>query len=119
MTDSSLAQLMKLDHVAHSEQRKRNRARLRLRLDPLLPPAVDAPGTPFGHAVLSDDRDRLIERLHRKRVFATPLWHDALIDEQRHPVAAKLRGKLVGLPIDQRYTESSMDTMADLIVSCV
>ena len=96
-----------------------NRARLRDALDGVLQPAWDGEGTPFCHAVLADDRDGLIRRLHARRVFATPLWPDSLHDAARHPRAADLCPRLLALPVDPRYDGADMDLLSRLVLDAV
>ena len=119
MTDGARAALATADATAHARIRRANRARLRDALGGVLQPAWDGDGTPFCHAVLADDRDGLIRRLHARRVFATPLWPDSLHDAARHPRAADLCRRLLALPVDQRYDEADMDVLARLVLDAV
>lgn len=120
MTDESLETLMWLDPNAHADIRRKNRQRLRERLDGLLKTVneTDA-GVPFAHAVRTRKRDQLLKILHAERVFATPLWPDAIHDQVEHPTAALLATELLALPVDQRYSVADMDVLADTVIACV
>ncbi len=111
--------LATLDARAHETRRLANRARLRARLDSVLPAAADGDGVPFCHAVLTDVRAGLLARLRSRRVFATALWPDADPDPDRHPGATRLARRLLALPVDQRYDLSDMDRLADLVLESV
>jgi hypothetical protein len=120
MSGTSRALLAGLDEAAHAALRLANRARLARALEGVLPPACDdGPGVPFCHAVLTPERPGLLERLHRRRVFATPLWPDAELDPVRHPRAAILSAHLLALPVDQRYREADMDRLASLVLAAL
>ncbi|MEI8394113.1 MAG: hypothetical protein WCF85_05215 [Rhodospirillaceae bacterium] len=112
---ASLEQLIYLDAAAHDAARLANRARLRAALDGFLVSALDGPGVPFGHAVLVDTRSEMLARLRARRVFATPLWPDAVHDPARHPRAADLARRLLLLPIDQRYSLTEIDRLGELV----
>ncbi len=112
--DASRTLLGTLDAEAHAGRRLANRARLRARLESVLPAALDGPGVPFCHAVLVDDRAALLARLRARRVFATALWPDALTHDQ--PQATHLARHLLALPVDQRYRVSDMDRLASLVL---
>ncbi len=112
ITDAAWAALRYLDAAAHAARRVANRRRLRGHLDAVWPVAWEGAGVPFCHAVLVDDRAALMAAGRRRRVFATPLWPDALHDPARHPRAALLAQRLLALPVDQRYTPDDMDLLA-------
>lgn len=119
MTTIARAALAAADPAAHAQRRRDNRARLRAALGDALAPAWDGAGTPFCHAVLADDREALIRRLHARRVFATPLWPDSWHDATSHPRAADLCRRLLALPVDQRYDGADMDHLARLVLDAV
>lgn len=117
MTGRAWRQLSRIDAAAHDRQRLINRARLRAALERTLPSAVGGAGVPFGHAVLVDNRARLLAALHARRVFATALWPMAEHDPTLHPAAATLARRLLVLPIDQRYREPEIDQLAALVLA--
>jgi len=119
MTRMSRKDLTFVDPTAHARMRRENYECLRQKLDHYLQPVSVGKGTPFAYAALVENRDKLLQKLHAKRVFATPLWHDAIFDESRHPVAADCAQRLFGLPVDQRYNNDDMDILAEMVVSCL
>ena len=124
MSDGSCRQLVRIDRAAHRARRRRNAVRLAERLAGhaelvfgegfATPPAV-----PFNFPILHADRARLLADLRARRVFATPLWPDAVHGRDRHPRAADLAERLVALPVDQRYGDAEMDRLADLVRPCL
>lgn len=119
MTDASLAQWLALDAVEHRRRRISNFTVLADGLGGAVEKLTLPPGVPHSFPILVSDRERLSAALRRKRVFATPLWPDSLCDPSRHPAAADLARRLVSLPVDQRYDESDMSLLAELVRSCL
>jgi hypothetical protein len=124
MSEASRDIVGRADRVAHRARRCANAARLAARLGGKadLVFAADfavAPSVPFDFPIRHDDRARLLRDLRARRVFATPLWPDAVHDPARHPRAADLARRLVALPVDQRYGPADMDRMAELVLACL
>ncbi len=88
---------------------------------PLLLP--NGPGVPFFWPFAIKNRHAVLDRLHRLRVFATPLWADipllSAAGNRRYPAAHRLSSELVGLPVDQRYSDQDMYKIASLVRSCL
>ena len=119
MTDASKADLCRLDRATHDTLRQSNAARLADAIKGRLTLAWQGDGVPFCLAVLSPSRDRFLERLRMRHVFATPLWRDARHDAARHPHAARCVRELVGLPVDQRYRPADMDILAQHVIDAL
>lgn len=124
MSDASLELVCRADRALHRARRRANATRIAARLagkaefvfgqDFAKPPSV-----PFDFPILHADRARLLRDLRARRVFATPLWPDAVCDPVRHPRAADFARRLVALPVDQRYDLGDMDRLADLVAPCL
>jgi hypothetical protein len=124
ITDASRNAIARADHAAHRARRRANAEQLAARLNDRTELVFEkgfaaSPSVPFNFPILHDDRARLLGELRARRVFATPLWPDAVHDPQRHPCAADLARRLVALPCDQRYGAADMDRLADLVISCL
>ena len=120
MTVKSYDELIYIDSSSHSFKRRQNYDHLKGRLESYfsqLPVNLNM-RVPFAYAVLMKNREKLIEKLIVKRVFATSLWHNALYDRTLHPHAAELASNLIAFPVDQRYDIYDMDNLADIIISC-
>jgi hypothetical protein len=111
--------LLRVDPAAHATRRRANADALKATLGMAVESPLAGAGTPFDYPILVERRDAVIERLHARRVFATPLWPDAWHDLARHPNAARLAQRLIGLPIDQRYRPDDMVRLAALVRECL
>ena len=124
MSDASRDLVCRADRAAHRARRRENAVRLAAQLrddadlafndDFTTPPSV-----PFNLPILHNDRGRLLADLRARRVFATPLWPDAVHDPIRHPRAADMARRLLALPVDQRYGVADMDRLAELVRPCL
>lgn len=119
MSSDSIEQFTRTDPDAHREKRRLNAKRLSERLSVVLESPIGAEGTPYNFPVLVKNRDAVLRRLHDRRLFATSLWPDTLHNENEHQVAARLARELIALPVDQRYQPSDMDSIADILLSCL
>jgi hypothetical protein len=119
MSSASTAQWLKLDAGEHRLRRQRNFSALVEGLKGAVELLALPAGTPYSLPVLIDDRERVLTALRAHRVFATPLWPDSRHDPAQHPVAAGLARRLVSLPVDQRYDETDMRLLAELVRSCL
>ena len=121
MTAKSYEELLYIDSDFHAFVRIRNYKYLKQKLESYFPQLNEQlnPRVPFAYAVMSDNRKTLLEKLIMKRVFATPLWHNAIHDNEKHPAAADCAKRLIALPIDQRYDIEDMDQLADIVISCL
>jgi len=119
MSDRSRSMMPWLDVKAHSEKRWANWVSLASSFKGRLEYIQLNGGVPFNFSILIDDRASLLQKLHEKRVFATPLWPNAHHDPIAHPIAADLANRLVGLPIDQRYTASDMAKLSERVIQCL
>jgi len=124
MSDASRDLVCRADRATHRERRRANAAQLAVGLSDSAELVFDSdfaapPSVPFNFPILHDDRARLLGDLRARRVFATPLWPDAVHDPARHPRAADMARRLVALPIDQRYGAADMDRLAELVRPCL
>jgi hypothetical protein len=124
MSDESRRGLARIDRESHRARRRRNAMRLAERLAGRAEfawrgPFARPPAVPYDFPILHADRARLLADLGARRVFATPLWPDAVHDRARHPHAADLVRRLVALPVDQRYGDAEMDRLAELVRQCL
>lgn len=68
-------------------------------------------GTPFGYPVLTRNRDTLIKKLHKERIFATKLWFNNPYITKKYPMALKFKKEFLAFPLDQRYKFKDLDVM--------
>ena len=68
-------------------------------------------GTPFGYPVLTKNRDNLIKKLHKERIFATKLWFNNPYIKKKYPMALKFKKEFLAFPLDQRYKLKDLDVM--------
>jgi hypothetical protein len=108
-----------LDPKAHALIRWRNWQSLAAALSDRVEIVTRPGGVPFNLSILAEERPALLARLRAERVFATALWPTARHDPAHHPLAARLAGQLVGLPIDQRYDEADMILLSERVVRCL
>ncbi|MBI07071.1 MAG: hypothetical protein CMM54_08840 [Rhodospirillaceae bacterium] len=119
ITERSRDLLMRTDRAHHMRCRSANAAALDSELSELeclLPPG---PGTPFAWPFAARDRGALLSRLRERRVFATPLWPNAVPRDSAHLRACRMSDALVALPVDQRYSPGDMRRMAELVRACL
>lgn len=119
MSEQSLAHLAHVDRRHHQEARRQNARRLGEQLAGRFRSPLGTEGTPFNFPILVENRGGLLECLHARRVFATPLWPDCRHDPARHPVAADFAERLLALPVDQRYSLEDMDVVAETLLACL
>lgn len=124
MSDASLDLVCRADRAQHRARRRANATRLAARLAGkaefvFRPDFARPPSVPFDFPILHGDRTRLLRDLRARRVFATPLWPDAVCDPVRQPRASDFARRLVALPVDQRYDLGDMDRLADLVAPCL
>jgi hypothetical protein len=119
MSDASLWGLAWLDPNAHAEVRWRNWIALSRALVDVVEIVRLSGGAPFNLSILVDERADLLDRLRLERVFATALWPNARHGSDHYPRAADFMRRLVGLPIDQRYTETDMHELAKRVRLCL
>ncbi len=124
MTDASCDVICRADRDAHRARRRANAARLAECLGDEAELVFDdnftaPPAVPFNFPILHGDGARLLGDLRARRVFATPLWPDAVHDPARHPRAADMARRLVALPVDQRYGAADMERLAELVRPCL
>ena len=119
MSDRSRSMIPWLDVKMHSRRRWENWNSLASRFEGRLDFIQQNGGVPFNFSFLVDNRTSLLQKLRDKRVFATPLWPNAQHDPLSHPFAADLASRLIGIPIDQRYTISDMDELKERIAQCL
>ncbi|QGM45245.1 hypothetical protein [Methylocystis heyeri] len=119
VSDSGLWRLSWLDPKAHADARWRNWKALEQALGDHVEILRLPGGTPFNLSILVEDRAAVLARLHAARVFATALWPNARRRHDLHPRAEDLARRLVGLPIDQRYTEADMLELAKRVRRCM
>lgn len=114
MSDEALGALLNIDAAVHRARRRANAALLRELLGAAIRPVLGTGGVPFNFPVLIEGRDAALRRLHARRLFATPLWPDAVHDAARHPRAHEMANQLIALPIDQRYGEAEITRIAEI-----
>ncbi|NMM45585.1 hypothetical protein HH303_13905 [Rhodospirillaceae bacterium KN72] len=126
MDDTDCKAFLALDAVEHRRRRIANAAHLsdRLKDSGFVFPDRRAGqgGVPFNFPLLmpsGTNRAALLGRLRDRRVFATALWSDAVIDRRRHPLADAYKTDLVALPLDQRFGPEDMDEIADRFLACI
>ena len=119
ISERSRERLLRTDRQQHINRRLANAAALNSKLPDLEPLLPAGPGTPFNWPFITRERSALLSRLRSLRVFATPLWPDAVFCDSAHPRARQLRDELVALPLDQRYSPDDMRRMADLVRACL
>jgi hypothetical protein len=119
MSDSGLWGFSWIDPDAHARARWRNWAVLAQAIENAAEVVRLSGGVPFNLSILADDRANLLARLRAERVFATPLWPNARHGSELYPRAADFMHRLVGLPIDQRYTEADMHELARRVRLCL
>lgn len=124
MSDAACGLVARADRTRHRARRRANAARLAGQLAGKAEFIIDAdfaapPSVPFDFPILHADRERLLRDLRARRVFATPLWPDAVHDPAQHPRAADMALRLVALPVDQRYGAADMDRLAELVLPCL
>lgn len=100
------------------ERRKRNYSKLRYRLKQLgVSPAVALMenDVPFVFPIRVDDRDAFRAFLIENRIYCAVHWpFDGFKGEQRRQ-AIRNAETLISLPIDQRYDDTHIDYLADVI----
>jgi hypothetical protein len=119
MSDRSRHLLPWLDPDEHARLRWANWRRLAAALPEGLERIEPTGGVPFNLSILVDDREAVLARLRTEKVFATPLWRETEHDPTRHPAAAGLARRLVGLPVDQRHRPEEMDELARRVRRCL
>jgi hypothetical protein len=119
ISNASRVKLARTDRHHHHVVRRRNFSRLVKYLTDWSILTDDIYGTPYCLPILVDDRENVLKRLHKKRVFATPLWPGARHNPAAHPVASDYVRRLVSLPIDQRYNEQDMDDLAQRVLESI
>ena len=68
-------------------------------------------GTPFGYPLLFEKREKLLQILHKERVFASPLWHNNRYVNKKFKNAYLFKKNFLSLPLDQRYTIKDLKEM--------
>jgi hypothetical protein len=119
MSDRSRHLMPWLDPDEHARLRWANWRRLAAALPEGVERIEPNGGVPFNLSILVDDREAVLARLRTEKVFATPLWRDSEHDPARHPAAARLARRLVGLPVDQRHRPEDMDELAHRVRRCL
>ena len=104
-----------LDYTAIRDQRRKNLARLRERLDDcnLLPDALYGEDM-MVYPLLTNDAT-LRARLVSQKIYVPQWWKYVMELVPEDTVEYRFSEKLCALPLDQRYTEDDMDQMADIV----
>tara|TARA_X000000950_G_C13900420_1_gene654663 strand:- start:2274 stop:3317 length:1044 start_codon:yes stop_codon:yes gene_type:complete len=68
-------------------------------------------GCPFGFPILHKKRDKLIELLHRERVYATSLWSKNKYVTNKFKNSKLYSKQFLALPLDQRYNIDDLNEM--------
>ena len=112
-----------IDKNKTNQRRINNATILTAELSDLTLLLPSGPGVPFFWPFAIKNRHNLLDRLHRLRLFATPLWSNipilSVAGKRRYPTAYRLSSELVGLPVDQRYSDQDMYKIASLVRSCL
>ncbi|MFN0042816.1 MAG: hypothetical protein ACKVSF_06355 [Alphaproteobacteria bacterium] len=119
MSDSARAALARIDADRHRARRRANAATLADALRGRIACALPPGGVPFHFPLLIANRDEVLRRMQRRRLFATALWPDARLDPARHPRAARHARELLALPIDQRHDTADIAALANLVRACL
>ena len=112
LTDSLMRSL---DHDTIQSRRERNFSVLHERLGHLNQLEVTAPPGPFAYPLLIKQGRDIRPQMHAERVYVPTLWPNVLSDCPSDAAAVQLTQDLLPLPVDQRYTETQMHRMADLV----
>lgn len=105
-------------------RRRSNYRALLARLGSHVPtPFGDLPAgaSPFAFPVVSDDKERLLSRLHRSRIDALDLWsvpHPSL-PPTAFPEAERRRRTMIALPVHQELRDSDLDRIAEAVLENV
>jgi perosamine synthetase len=103
-------------------RRRENHARLRARLADLQSPAfaqLPPESSPLVFPIEIDDKPAFVRRLERRGIVQTRMWtvpHPSL-DAGEHPGAARLRRRLVGLPVHQELRAADVDDVAEAVLA--
>lgn len=116
MSQESLYILERMNVQWHIEKRRKNYNTLSRLLGI---PHHQVDGTPFCYPFLVPNRDKVLKRLHSKRLYANKLWWNATIDKTLYPNAARYADELICLPVDQRYSDSQMRRVAKIVLSAL
>lgn len=111
--------LRAVEYEAAAQRRRANFAVLhaRFRSRNLLTPVAD--DGPYTYPLLIEQGERVRPQLHRRGVFAALLWPNVVEDVRAGEAACELARTLLPLPLDQRYTESEMEHVADLVEEAI
>ena len=116
MTEQSEVLLRGLDQDWHQASRRKNHDALIGRLKNHVWLWNVKKGTPFSLPIFVANREAVIDRLRRSRIFTSALWPDVECDARHHPVAIWFAKHLVSLPVDQRQTEPDMERISTVLV---
>ncbi|MBX5483662.1 MAG: DegT/DnrJ/EryC1/StrS aminotransferase family protein [Myxococcaceae bacterium] len=100
-------------------RRRENWAALHQRLGGLRPPvwkALPEGVCPLFYALRVEDKDRVLEHLHRHQIEAVDFWrwsHPAM-DASRFPEVERLRREVIELPCHQDLTRDDLERIADV-----
>jgi hypothetical protein len=103
-------------------RRRVNFARLDMRLEGLRSPTfaeMPAGSSPLAFPIEVDDKAAFVRALELRGIVQTRMWtvpHPSL-DAGAHPVAARLRRHLVGLPVHQELRPAETDRIADAVLA--
>ena len=117
--DTALRLIAGTDWDSIAQQRRSNwlvlHEQLRNQLQPVFETLPDDV-VPLGYVVTVDDRDRVREKLAKRRIFCPVHWPlPEQVNRTRFPQSAELTATALTLPIDQRYTSDDMSRLAEAI----
>jgi len=108
--------LTSVDYISIAEKRKKNYAYLNQSLNNRNYLKIQKPShqVPMTYPFWSDDK-RLKEKLKKNRIFCATYWPNVLDWTTRDQLESRLTKEIIHLPIDQRYGETEMNKILDLI----
>ncbi|MBV9213418.1 MAG: DegT/DnrJ/EryC1/StrS family aminotransferase [Actinobacteria bacterium] len=119
---TSMNLLRRLIDMPVVEPRRANAARLESSIPQRRPaPFLDlAESCPFAYPIESASKSELLDELARHNVHALDIWSvpHPLLPVDRFPGSARLRTRVVGLPVHQELRSSHVDHMIEVLRSC-
>lgn len=118
ITPASINQFIKINSYLHKKIRLQNYYCLKRIIGKKFKTIANLnPGVPFGYPTLIKNRDKIIKKLHKERIYATPLWSKSDYINKKFKTAFKYKKKFLAFPIDQRYSVNDIKKMGKKILS--
>ena len=118
ITQASFSEFSRINYYLHKKKRLQNFYCLKSIIGNKFKTIPNlTPGTPFAYPSLINNRNKVIKKLHSKRIYATPLWPKSFFINKKFKHALKFKKKFIAFPIDQRYSINDIKNMGMKILS--